>query len=163
MSQLWAAALVYEARKWIGVREEGGDNRGPQVEAFQRAVDGKASGEPWCMAFVQFCLKQVGLDRFVYPSEHCLTVWWKSEKAQRINKPELGCLVFWQHAGQEAAGHVGIVAEVFSDGRFMSIEGNTGAGPGVEREGDGVYLRERSPSGTSVMHVVGFLRPWRDG
>ena len=43
--------LVWSARLWVGMTEVGGNNRGQVVERFQRAVDGKASGEPWCAAF----------------------------------------------------------------------------------------------------------------
>src|SRR3954465_14170703 len=50
--------LCFEAEKWIGVEEES-ENKGRAVEKFQRAVDGKASGEPWCAAFVQFCVMEV--------------------------------------------------------------------------------------------------------
>jgi len=38
----------------LNIHEEGGDNKGPWVERFQKAVDGKAQGEPWCLAAVQF-------------------------------------------------------------------------------------------------------------
>jgi len=51
--------LVEEALKWVGTMEKGGDNKGPEVEEFQKAVDGKAQKEPWCMAYVQFCIKKV--------------------------------------------------------------------------------------------------------
>ena len=54
-----ARLLIFEARRWVGMTEIGGNNRGQVVEMFQRAVDGKASGEPWCAAFVFFCVGMV--------------------------------------------------------------------------------------------------------
>lgn len=38
----------------LSVRESGGDNRGAEVEDFQRTAGG-AAGNPWCAAFVYWC------------------------------------------------------------------------------------------------------------
>jgi len=43
-----ANRLIAEATKYVGVREVGGPNKGPDVEMFQRYTDGKAVGESWC-------------------------------------------------------------------------------------------------------------------
>lgn len=153
-----AEQLIAEAERWIGITERGGDNLGPDVEAFQRAVDGRAEGEPWCMAFVQFCLKQIG-GGDIFPSEHCLTVWRKSPRELRLQAPEPGCLMFWQYEGS-AAGHVGIVKAVVGC-YCITIEGNTGPGGAVEREGDGVYQKRRAiRPATGSMRVLGWMRCW---
>lgn len=155
-----AQALITEAKKWIGTREEGGDNHGPSVEAFQKAIDQVAAGEPWCMAFVQFCLKASG-GTDLFPSEHCLTVWNRSPVELRRELPEPGCIVIWKMRGT-SSGHTGIVERV-NGGLMKTIEGNTGPGQGVERDGDGVYSKSRSSSQTSPrgrMELVGFLWPW---
>lgn len=155
--------LVAEAMKYIGVTEHGGENKGPQVEEFQKAVDGKAAGEPWCAAFMMFCLQQAedltGLSSAVHRSEHCLTVWNMTPKDMRREKPEPGCLVIWQY-GETTAGHMGIVKEVLPDGRMITIEGNTSDSSGVEREGDGVFEKNRSVVGSDKMKVAGFLLPF---
>lgn len=154
--------LVEIAKKYIGTKEEGGDNKGKQIEEFQKAVDGKAQGEAWCMAFVQFCIKEVeklsgGLIKSeIFKSEHCMTVWNNTPKEQRLTTPEVGCLILWQFAGT-SNGHVGIVTNV-GPTRVDTIEGNTGDGQGVVREGDGVYARNRSKTGDAKMKVVGFLK-----
>lgn len=154
--------LVEIAKKYIGVKEFGGDNKGKQVEEFQKAVDGKAQGEAWCMAFVQFCIKAVEkegqglIPSEIFRSEHCMTVWNKTPKELRLKEPQVGCLVIWQFANG-ASGHVGIVTEVTSTG-INTIEGNTGNGAGIVREGDGVYARKRTKTGSSSMKVVGFLK-----
>ena len=62
------------------------------------------------------------------------------------------------------SGHVGIVIRLLPDSingsRVETIEGNTGNGAGVVREGDGVYRRVRSLAGSDTMKVKGFLRCW---
>lgn len=168
--------LATEAAKWVGVVEKG-PNKGPDVERFQKAVDGKASGEAWCMCFVQFCVDQVDAllkgskhtPTWLFQSEHCLTVWNKTPQAARIpwNQVQPGCLIVWQHFKDGKAttsGHVGIVIRLLPDSingsRVETIEGNTGNGAGVVREGDGVYRRVRSLAGSDTMKVKGFLRCW---
>ena len=44
---------------YIGVREATGRNDGPQVEMFLQHV-GLRKGEPWCAAFVSYCLHKAG-------------------------------------------------------------------------------------------------------
>lgn len=149
-------SLVEVAQKYVGVKEKGGDNKGPEVERFQKAVDGKAQGEPWCMAFVQFCIKEAKLQSKIFESEHCLTVWNKTPKEQRLKEPVPGCLVIWQY-GDTTNGHVGIVTAVFKNS-IHTIEGNTGDGKGIVREGDGVYARNRSRAGSQQMKILGYLK-----
>ena len=158
--------LVKEAMKWLGVREKGGNNHGPEVEMFQKAVDGRASGEAWCMSFVQFCVKQVakrfGVTDKLFDSEHCLTVWNNSPVSCRIPLDQVkpGDVVIWQH-GSTTSGHTGIVEAVNRDTydhivSLRTIEGNTS--DASMREGDGVYRRVRSPYNNGTMKVRGFLR-----
>lgn len=149
------------AKKYIGTKESGGDNKGRQVEEFQKAIDGKAQGEAWCMAFVQFCIKQVEKEDLtvnskIFKSEHCLTVWNKTPESQRLKIPEVGCLILWQF-GNTSNGHVGVVTCV-GPTRVDTIEGNTGEGKGIVREGDGVYERNRSRAGSEEMKVLGYLK-----
>lgn len=166
-------ALALEAMRWIGVRETS-VNAGWAVEKFQKAVDGKAGSEAWCMCFVQFCVRHIdelgsvlgiGLDfrTALHESEHCLTVWNRTPAMYRQKKPEAGSIVIWQHYTVDNVatmqGHAGIVTAVGRDG-FQSVEGNTNSGDAVVREGDGVYLRARSFANSGPMHVKGFLSAW---
>lgn len=157
-------ALIAEAEKWIGVRESGGANKGPEVEMFQKAVDGKAQGESWCMAFVQFCLMKVeanlGIRTNVYHSEHCLTVWNKTDNELHRMTPQPGYIVIWRN-GKTTSGHTGIVSKINEDGKTIeTIEGNTGDGQGVVREGDGVYRRKRNRQPLGEMQIVGYIDPF---
>lgn len=164
--------LVHEAKSWIAFTERGGDNKGQVVEAFQMVVDGTAEGEPWCMAFVQYCMKQVdsameemfrrklptsGLEK----SEHCLTTWHKSPIPNKFRSPLAGRVVIWRH-GISTSGHTGIVVQVEKNtGYIWTVEGNTGdSNSSVQREGDGIYLKRRSTKGTGNMKIVGYLQPW---
>ena len=153
-----AELLIAEASKWIGVREKGA-NRGADVEAFQKAVDGVAQGEPWCAAFLFFCLDRIG-GTDLFKSEHCLTVWNQSQRDLRLVSPERGAIVIWRRQGT-TSGHAGIVKEVVSCIRMRTIEGNTGPGSELIREGDGVYEKTRPTiRGTGKLELVGFLWPW---
>jgi hypothetical protein len=169
--------LIHEAKRWVGVTEVGGNNRGQLVEIFQKAVDGIACGEPWCMAFAQYCISAV--DRtfaagfgepdactrsIIHRSEHCLTVW-NNSKELRLEKPRPGALCIWQmYQGGKAtsAGHVGVVVDVNNDGTVLTVEGNTSRGNGFKREGDGVWQKQRRYLDDSAesMRVKGFLRVW---
>lgn len=163
-------ALVAEASRWIGVRERG-RNAGPEVEAFQRAVDGKANGEPWCLAFVQFCLAKVdarepGPGSWLYPTEHCLACWNQTTPKARVigaDKVRAGDIVIWQlHADGKptAQGHAGIVTRSVRLGVIETIEGNTTGGGAVNGEGDGVYRRLRELGAPGALRFKGVLRPW---
>lgn len=169
------ALLVVEARRWIGIVEQSGDNCGQMVERFQKTVDQVAEGEPWCMAFVQYCV--AATDAFceeawdkeqphcgLYKSEHCLTVWRKS-KCERLDNPLPGALCFFQRYKNglaTAQGHVGIICSVYEDGSFTAIEGNVRAGAKDTR--DGVWpIRHALAEARDItdgLKIIGFMSPW---
>lgn len=151
--------LLLLAEFFVGVREEG-ENRGPVVEQFQKAVDGKASGEPWCMAFQMFLKKEVErVFKFQSPlfeSESCMEVWTRSPDHCRLATPDIGTLMIWQ-VNKSHAGHVELVTEVHQNGVF-TVGGNTSNSESVEREGEGVFSKFRSFDSTPNFALVGFLR-----
>jgi hypothetical protein len=157
--------VVYAAEALVGVREIGGNNKGPVVELIQETI-GRTSREAWCMAFVQSCIayveKKISVPSRLFPSEHCLTVWENSPKAQRVkHHPKPGAIAIWKH-GKSQNGHTGFVTE-FMGKTFEAVEGNTEAGivkGEVERDGGGVYLTKRNSLGTGSLKVVGFLKPF---
>jgi uncharacterized protein YijF (DUF1287 family) len=161
--------LAWLARMFDGVREDSskGPNRGQLVEKFQKAVDGKAQGEPWCAAFVQYLLKEVdgmplhrGEPAHVLPkTEATQPLWNTSPLYTRTDKPEVGSVVVWRK--DSGSGHCGIVVEVtpsLTQGDLLTIEGNTGTGD--QREGDGVCLKRRAKGQIPGMALLGFLKPW---
>lgn len=154
--------LLYVASLFVGTHEEGGENRGAWVEEFQKAVDGKAQGEPYCVGFIWYCLttveKDIGKLSPLFRTEGARVLWNKSPKLCRIAVPVPGCIVVWGHKGA-ASGHVGVVESV-SGTQLHTIEANTGAGAGVVREGDGVYRRTRSMTPSGSMIILGYLNPF---
>jgi hypothetical protein len=161
--------LIEIAKSYIGTKESGGDNKGPQVEEFQKAI-GKAESESWCVSFIQYCVKKVdaelgGEANKLSQTELVLKLW-NDGKDLRIDKPEPGCLILWEHykdGKRTGLGHAGIVTSVSRDGAtVMTVEGNTSDGSGIERNGDGVYARQRATvsSANSTMKVLGFMKPW---
>jgi hypothetical protein len=165
-------ALVIELEFWVGFTEQGGNNKGQAVEVFQKYVDDKAWGEPWCMSFMQFAVGRVDKlmsifttvptqvsQHLLYPTEHVLTCWNKTPKRLRLSEPKPGAVAIWQH-GNSSSGHTGGVVKLEDDG-FWTVEGNTGPEDDqIVREGDGVYLRFRPLGSVGNMHLKGFLLPW---
>jgi hypothetical protein len=144
---------------FIGVRESA-KNAGPIVEQFQRAVDGVAQGEPWCMGLLQYLAKETarvhGGVIGVKQSESVLQTWNGTDKARRREQPAPGYWALWQ-MGDTWFGHAGIVKSVVGD-TFQTIEGNTSGGSGMDRDGDGVWLRSRRLVSTPEFKLLGFLK-----
>ena len=151
---LLGQALAFAVSQ-IGVMEEPlGSNRGPHVDQFLRAVGlNPAEGHfPRCIAFVYWCFEQgaQSLTRGnpVIKTAGVLDHWHQAEhqgvprimQAQAVDNPALiqpGFIFAMDFGG--GAGHAGFVEEV-SDGRLITIEGNSN--PGGSREGIGVFRRE---------------------
>lgn len=161
--------LIEIAKTYIGTKEEGGDNKGPQVEEFQKAI-GKAEAESWCVSFIQYCVKKVdaelGGDENKLSQTELVLKLWNDGKDLRIDSPEAGCIMLWEHykdGKKTGLGHAGIVTSVSKDGKtVMTVEGNTSDGSGIDRNGDGCYARQRNvaSSATSTMKVLGFMKIW---
>ena len=161
--------LILEAKRWVGVQEHGGNNRGEIVKMFQRTI-GKAVNEPWCMSYIQYCLENVdewsealGLKfgpHLLHLHEHCMTVWRETPKECRLEKPIPGCVAIWNYKGNDN-GH-GSIVESIDRKLLMFYEGNTSDNnKRIIREGDGVR-KKRRPFVNSIgnMKLVGFLNPW---
>lgn len=162
---------VAEVRKWIGTVEVGGDNRGEIVGLFQRAVDNKATKEPWCLGFQFYCIKEV--DRVVdvmlqqclpdhlrhrlYESEHVLTCWGKSPLTCRTEDPQIGSLMCWNRYGTHE-GHAEAVVKLWRDNGVGTVGGNTSHSS--MRNGDTVAEKTRSRTKMGGLYVLGYLQPW---
>lgn len=157
--------FIYAAESLVGIREKGGNNKGPMVELIQETI-GNASGEAWCMSFVQTCLAyaevKTGVTSPIVASETCTHVWDTSPKKQRVKiAPLPGAIIIWQRKGSWQ-GHTGIVTE-FKGKTFEAVEGNTESGVAngeVMRDGGGVYITERTLKGYGIMKLLGFLKPF---
>jgi len=167
-----AIALGYAA---AGIRESGGNNRGDQVEAFQRLLGGHP-GDAWCADFVCSCLikaharvrglpeDRVFLQGYVRDtsgmmvglSGSCVGLW-GSAKFRGIQKPKSfhpspGDLVLFDFGGTGEPHHVGFVKSAAGEWIY-TVEGNTSSGQaGSQADGDGVFERMRA-----LAHVFGFI------
>lgn len=173
-----ARTLMLEAAKvCVGIREKTNRNDGPMVELLQKTIGG-ASGEAWCMSFVQTCVAyaevKTGRLSHLFPTEHCMTLWKKTDPLYRVKRHPLpGAIAIWNHYSMgkpTSAGHTGFVLGA-DERTFRSVEGNTSSGQTPEgqviREGGGVYYCERSMQGFpkisshASMRLVGFLVPFK--
>jgi len=145
------------AQSYVGVREATGQNDGAEVEQFLNETGGR-KGMPWCAAFVSFCLKKAGASR---PKPTLSALGLKTKRAVRASQVlrgfpvRAGMLSIWR-TGQTRYGHVGIVLAQIGANRFHTIEGNTSAGRGNQREGDGVYRRTRRIEPMNHFRIVAF-------
>lgn len=154
-----------EAFYHIGVKEIGGNNRGPMVEQFQAAVGPVGKYQPWCASFVWFCINRVGAEKCcLKKTAHVMTMWSSAPLYARKKYGAPGYLMVWRKYSADgkpmADGHIGIVREHMHGTVYSCVEGNTGDDSGVSRDGDGVYLKTRNSGARGSMRCVGFLDPW---
>lgn len=163
--------LVRIARSQLGVEEVGGNNRGPEIEQYQRATWLEPGAWPWCAAFTAWCLREalaaIGVSRASAEAWRCRDasafgwITWASRRAGCIVLPPrvdpmAGDIVVYDFNGPTAAGggHIGIVESDMPGDAFLAIEGNTSIAGGRDSDhGDGVMLKQRG-----TRSVVGFIR-----
>lgn len=149
-------ALIAEvAREYLGTRETS-RNQGPHFAAFWAATNyhvGEENREPWCAAFVCFCVQEAMRRNPAIAMPHPPRFAAVSEWIPWARQPEVGALVFGPFSDATAApgdilvfqfSHIGIVTGRKPGGWISTIEGNTN-GEG-SREGDGVYEKTRGYS-----------------
>lgn len=153
-------AQIAEAEARRGVREVGGNNRGPDVVAYQRATWLTPGAWAWCAAFVCWCVFQAIKFHGGMPWKRPETAGaWDFEnwargrydpavaKAwavldPRTNAPKRGDIVTFTWS------HIGIVT--FFDGNTVfTVEGNTGStktGTSDNASGDGTFAKKHPRS-----------------
>lgn len=149
------------AEACVGIREQGGNNRGPMVELIQETI-GRAEGESWCMAFVQTCLAyaelKTGIQSPIVATEGCMDCWDRTPQSQRVKTSPLKyAIVIWNYEGTYK-GHTGLITEVTLESYMRTVEGNTGSDG--SRDGDGVYYKKRDWIRSGPLKRVGFLKPF---
>ncbi len=140
---LIAGIALWQAQR--GVREQGGNNRGADVEAYQRATALPGTGWPWCAAFVTWCYERGGLllrDAGGFAAVAALRSWatraghWRPREPGY--RPPTGAIVVFTFS------HTGIVL-FGGEQEDHTVEGNTSSGSrGSQRDGGGVFCRARS-------------------
>ena len=152
--------LVQVAGTQLGVAETS-RNRGGEIEKYWSATsypDGMAERQPWCAAFVAWCLREAVIRRYgsegAAPFRRCRSArvydWLEWARGERMvdlaSTPRPGDLAIYQFS------HCGVVRAVLGGDRFACIEGNTDDQGG--REGVEVAVRDDR----RVRQVKAFLR-----
>lgn len=150
--------IVVEARKHVGVREQG-RNDGPEIRTWLARVF-RRPGTPWCAAFA-WCMLDDACDaldiRNPMPATAGVYLLMVRARALRAWTRDFGIgFIFGIDHGKDRhgnrLGHCGIV--VGNRGELLfTIEGNTN--PAGSHEGDGIYERTRTVSECTL----GFLDP----
>ena len=162
------AVVVARAALELHVRESGGQNHGPLVEALQLYAAGSRYF-PWCAAFCDVCLRlgfamaaqelplsigvscsslvrRAAADRRVYELVGAATGQYPLAKAQPGDLMVL-------RGGDRGFRHIGLVVEPqLADSSVPTIEGNTNDAGSAE--GDGVYLKHRNPRRTPSVFIT---------
>lgn len=163
--------LVEVVQAEVGVREQGGNNRGARVEIYQAATWLPPGNWPWCAAFTAWALRTALIREGVPPPR---TDTWRCRDASafgwlawaqrapgcvllpRTAAPDAGDVVVFDFNGPTGAGggHIGVVETDIAGELFGTIEGNTNeAGARDSTTGDGVLRKTRRPH-----TVVNFIR-----
>jgi hypothetical protein len=158
------------AKEVLSVREDGA-NAGTFVERYLSAV-GLGAGNPWCMAFIVLRLVKAAHSlALTIPNEMPRTGStvifsnWGKNKSWFIKRADLelgraiiqeGDIVFYFFATKGRIAHTGIVVEADSNNDFKTVEGNTSSGlrDVVDRDGQGVYMKQRSISSLGLFGGV---------
>ena len=131
----------------VGTKESG-DNSGYWVTKFLKSV-GLRPGNPWCAAFVSYCLDSAKITTMKTRSglaRHFISKN-KTIKATKVSfdntKIPMGTVLIWRR-GTTTFGHVGFTDQwVGKSG--TTIEGNTSSGKGGSQwSGGGVWSRKRT-------------------
>jgi len=148
------------AKEVLSVREDG-SNAGTFVERYLAAV-GLGPGNPWCMAFVVLRLIKAAVALgLAFPKDvpktgsTVLFSDYGKDKGFWIRRADLelgraniqpGDIVFYFFAAKGRIAHTGIVVDANSNNDFKTVEGNTSSGlrDVVDRDGQGVYMKQRS-------------------
>jgi len=152
-------AHVDTARAYVGTIEDG-PNSGPHIKRFLASV-GLGEGPPYCAAFVSFtlsaptCQAEFPQIRSALASKFITARSIKASHALRGADVPVGSLVIWLR-GRTIFGHIGIV--LAWDGRCgTTLEANTsGTVFGDQREGDGVFIKQRCIEPNNYFRIVSF-------
>jgi hypothetical protein len=152
--------VIDTAKAHIGVTEAPlGSNAGPSVEHFLSHV-GLGPGYPWCAAYARTVMDEAGVKRPKVVSAGATDyITRRSIDATDVLRGAAevppGSLVIWRR-GSTWKGHIGVVLR-WGQRCGRTIEGNTSPGhDGAQRDGDGVWLRERCIRPGSYFRIIAF-------
>ena len=144
----------------IGVHEEGGNNRGPWVDEYQRADRLAGEGYPWCMSLQQWCWRTAtGGELLADGTAGCERFYdWARLRGYLVDRPARGDhVVFDFDRDRRYDDHVGMVERVLRLGPVLllqTVEGNTSPdAAGSQADGGGVWRKRRAVRRRSVAFV----------
>ena len=116
MIPLTPALLVAAANAFVGLGEEGGDNRGQMVELFLKEVN-QPAGQPWCAAFVHHAGYWSHYDNLIEKSSWPLPATagcqelgeFAKEDKILLKEPRLGDVFLLFSIHKQRFGHTGVV------------------------------------------------------
>lgn len=148
-------AIVEEALTRIGIAEEGGSNRGPQIDGYLRSL-AVPIAQPWCAALITDVYKAAGAE--VPPGWRGASTdeWmrWAIETKRWSHRPYYGAAVLYGVPGNP--DHIGAIVRLTP--HLYSVEGNTIVGISYGREGVAVDLKE-----VARRRVIGYCHPLPQG
>ena len=153
--------FISAATACVGILEES-ENRGEYIDMFHEAAH-SYKGAPWCMSFVQAMVAFIEnrcKESALPVGAGCVDVFSRAPESMKVVDPRRGDIIVWKHI-DSMAGHCGIITRVGAE-FYATIEGNTSGGKGIDRNGDGVYARQRSKKPAGTLQILGFLRPFPD-
>lgn len=141
-----ADCVVARAEAEIGIREVGGNNRGPRVEFYQRTA-GSPVGSAWCAAFTKTMFALCGIQT---PGANAWVPSWFTKDRVIWHKgkgltPKPGDVMGLYYSNLGRLGHNGIITNWNADtGIALCVEGNTNStGSRESSRGDGVERKRR--------------------
>jgi len=150
--------VVSIAESYVGVTEIAGANRHPAIDKWNRNVHVPV-GSSYCASFVSFILDTA---QVAYPVKRTALaqgmITKRSVTASNIHSTSSdikGWIVVWKR-GETWMGHTGFV-RYRSGQTFYTIEANTSPDKqGSQREGDGVWKKERHIDPTAYFRITHF-------
>lgn len=178
----WGEEFVKYALTYDGIQETFGPNSSPIIDQFQAysGFDPKA-GAPWCAMFTNWVqgktLEKYDLKlhyksarvswirKYALKNKYLYKIKFAKGLIYGIDTAEEGDQIIWlsgfsNELYPDLPGHTGLIISETSPGKFKTIEGNTGPGEaGSQRDGDGVYVRDRSINLISKFHIDMLITP----
>lgn len=135
-------------------------NSSPVIDMFLKSVN-LQPGNPYCAAFVSYCLTEAAADDPSTRSGLARSfITKKSIPASKVLRGEViipeGTIVIWQQ-GNTLFGHTGFTTLSWSGPEGYTIEANTSSGEnGNQRDGEGVYQRRRKITPGAAFRITYF-------
>ena len=164
--------VIENSSRYLHVRELHNDNRSPDIDRWLRYL-GLPMGQPYCAAFYVYNyheqghnLPRIGRCSLLWQTCRARELTYKTFDAESVSvgieKIQPGDGIIWRHGrgtNSNFNGHAGLALAQTGRASFRSREGNTQPGSaGNQREGGGVFDRNRRLDIGSAFEVVGFIR-----